>query len=829
MMSRDAPKISAKNQRLLADPPLQTLLIVPWVTLLIGAVSLVGYLSYRSSQRSIDTIAARFHHNISGQVEQRLDHYLETPKQVNRLNLQAIELGLLNVENPTTIARYFWHQMQIFPTLSYLSYGAANGEFIGIERLDENQQTLLINQVSRKTQLKKLYIYNANAQGERTNLIQTKPWNPQSEAWYSETATAKKAMWSSIFPWEDKPNVMSVTSNFPVFDRAQNITGILSIDLTLNQISAFLKELPTSKTSTIFIAEASGFLVGSSSDQPIYQINPTSHQAQRLPIQDSTDPIIKRIGQYLQKQHPHQPNLDWLLSQKEDYRAKIKLDRQPYYLNIETWRDDMGLTWLVFVVTPESAFMGELYKNIYVTLLMCLLAMGAALLLSVWMARSLTRPIIRLNQASQTIAAGDLEQPVQRLNWGSRELNQLANTFEFMRRSLIQAQRTLADYTKSLETRVSERTAELQASNSELVQALANLKTAQDYLVQSEKLAALGQLAASVAHEINTPLGAIHSSIESISSCLTQDLQKLPALLAALPSDQQTAFLQLLQQSMAIMPNLTVLSYSEKRTFRRELLQQLQQQSIANPEFIADILIDLGVYQSFPQFQALLQDEDSYEILNVIYNIASSHKSAITIAQATESASEFVRALKIYVHTDATPQRLPIQLLKSLENALTLYQNLLKRGITVVRDYPPNVPIIYGFANELQQVWTNLIHNAIQAMPTQGGKLTVTIVAIPAITTPARLIPHADRPEPDPSVDAVRVLIADNGHGIAPAIMSQIFDPFFTTKTAGEGCGLGLSIVQKIIERHQGTIDITSNERGTTVSVTLPICDIANL
>ncbi len=806
MLSRDAQK----NQRYFADPPLQTLLIVPWVTLLIGAVSLVGYISYRSGQRSIDTIAARFHHNISGQVEQRLDHYLETPKQINRLNLQAIEMGLLNVEDSPTIGRYFWHQMQIFPTLSYLSYGAANGEFIGIERLDKNQKTLVINQVSRKTQLKKLYIYNANARGDRTNLIQTKPWDPQSEAWYSETIAAKKAMWSSIFPWEDKPDVMSVTSNFPVFDRAQTITGILSIDLTLNQISAFLKELPTSKTSKIFIAETNGFLVGSSSNQPIYQIDPTSQKAKRLSIQDSTDPIIKQIGKYLQKQRPNQPNLDWLLGQKEDYRAKIKLEGQPYYLNIETWRDDMGLIWLVFVVTPESAFMGELYKNIYVTLLMCLLAMGIALLLSVWMARSLTQPIIRLNQASQTIAAGDLEQPVQHLNWGSRELNQLANTFEFMRRSLIQAQHALADYTKSLETRVAARTAELQTTNNELLQALANLQTAQDYLVQSEKLAALGQLAASVAHEINTPLGAIHSSIESISRCLTQDLQKLPALLHALPHEQQTAFLQLLQHSMAIMPSLAVLSYSEKRTLRRELFQQLQQQSIANPEFIADILIDLGVYHSYSQFQALLQDADSYEILNVIYNIASSHKSAMTIAQATASASEFVRALKIYVHTDATPHRLPVQLIESLENALTLYQNLLKRGITVVRNYPPDVPVIYGFANELQQVWTNLIQNAIQAMPAQAGTLTVTIS------------PPVDRPAP--SVNTVmRVLITDNGYGIAPEIMRKIFDPFFTTKTAGEGCGLGLSIVQKIIERHQGTIDITSSGQGTTVTVTLPI------
>ncbi|NJN86142.1 MAG: GHKL domain-containing protein [Leptolyngbyaceae cyanobacterium SL_7_1] len=131
---------------------------------------------------------------------------------------------------------------------------------------------------------------------------------------------------------------------------------------------------------------------------------------------------------------------------------------------------------------------------------------------------------------------------------------------------------------------------------------------------------------------------------------------------------------------------------------------------------------------------------------------------------------------------------------------MTIYHNSLKHGIEVIKHYEP-VPQILGYPDELNQVWTNLVHNAIQAMNNQG---TLTI----------RLFQQGE---------AVVVQFTDSGCGIPPEIQLKIFDPFFTTKPVGEGSGMGLSIVKRIIDRHQGDITLKSQQGHTTFSVSLPM------
>ena len=138
---------------------------------------------------------------------------------------------------------------------------------------------------------------------------------------------------------------------------------------------------------------------------------------------------------------------------------------------------------------------------------------------------------------------------------------------------------------------------------------------------------------------------------------------------------------------------------------------------------------------------------------------------------------------------------------EGIETVLTLYQNQIKQGVEVVRNYQAQLPAVLCYPDELNQVWTNLIHNALQAMDNQG---TLTIDAVQQDTS-------------------VLVKITDSGKGIPPEILPKIFEPFFTTKPAGEGSGLGLDIVKKIIEKHQGKIDVESVPGTTAFTVSLPI------
>ncbi|MEP0850060.1 MULTISPECIES: sensor histidine kinase [Cyanophyceae] len=140
------------------------------------------------------------------------------------------------------------------------------------------------------------------------------------------------------------------------------------------------------------------------------------------------------------------------------------------------------------------------------------------------------------------------------------------------------------------------------------------------------------------------------------------------------------------------------------------------------------------------------------------------------------------------------------QVTEGIDVVLTIYQNMLKQGIEVIKKYQ-QVPPILCYAEELNQVWTNLLHNAIQAMSNRG-RLEISV-----FEENRQLV----------------VQLTDSGSGIPPEIKERIFDPFFTTKPAGEGSGLGLDIVRKIVDKHQGKIDVSSQPGRTTFSVLLPI------
>lgn len=361
-----------------------------------------------------------------------------------------------------------------------------------------------------------------------------------------------------------------------------------------------------------------------------------------------------------------------------------------------------------------------------------------------------------------------------------------------------QAEKLLADYNRTLERQVAERTDELQQKNAELAQTLQELKTTQDELIQSEKMAALGQLVAGVAHEVNTPLGAIRSSVTHIADFLNHNLEKLPIFFKNLSIDHQGDFFALLE---AAAEQPTNLSSRDRRKFKRSIAHQLESADFEDADSLADTLVDLGVYEDLEAFLPLLNDPKHNEILDTAYQLASIKKSTQTISTATDRAAKIVFALKSYSRQAPTGEKIKTNIVDGIEMVLTIYHNQLKQGVEVIKTYDEELPTILGYPDELNQVWTNLIHNGIQAMDNKG---TLTIEA----TQQDQLI---------------RVNITDSGKGIPEEIQSKIFQPFFTTKPPGEGSGLGLDIVRKIVDKHQGLIDFDSTPGKTTFTVSLPI------
>lgn len=356
---------------------------------------------------------------------------------------------------------------------------------------------------------------------------------------------------------------------------------------------------------------------------------------------------------------------------------------------------------------------------------------------------------------------------------------------------LKQLNQALEEANHSLEERVAART-------QELTEALESLKSAQESLIQSEKMAALGQLVAGIAHEINTPMGAIRASIGSLMTASERSLEQLPHLLRTLSEDRIQDFYTLV--------NLTcqkreMLLTREERKARRELTATLEAQGLTEAETIAMQLVNIGITQAtVAPFLPLLQDPTGPQVLDAVQNLAIQRYSGDRIQLAVEKASKIVFALKSYAHQSETSQRSSSLVTEGIDLVLMIYHSSFKHGIEVIKQYEP-ISAILCYPDQLNQVWTNLIHNAIQAMQGEGS-LTIRVFQ---------------------QNNVVTAQFTDTGSGISPEIQTKIFDPFFTTKPIGEGSGMGLSIVGRIVEQHQGQITVNSQPGHTTFSVTLPI------
>ena len=350
--------------------------------------------------------------------------------------------------------------------------------------------------------------------------------------------------------------------------------------------------------------------------------------------------------------------------------------------------------------------------------------------------------------------------------------------------------RILEEANRTLEQKVTERTQELS-------DALTNLKATQEELIQSEKMAALGQLVANVAHEINSPLGAIQASADNTIQVLPAALTQLPQLLQQLDLQHQADFLKLLKRSLNSSEHITT---GEQRQYKQQLMGQLKDNGIEKARTLAGDLMSMGIYDNIDPFLPLFKHPAGKQSVPLARKLARLQRNNQNIANAVESASKIVFALKAYAHYDSSSEKQSVDLTENLETVLEIYRNQLREKIEVVRAYQP-LPSIWGYPDELIQVWTNLIQNAIQAMKGQG-KLEISIYQ---------------------EQSWVVVCITDSGCGIPAEIRAKIFEPFFTTKPIGEGSGLGLDIARKIVEKHQGRIEFESMPGRTTFSVWLPI------
>jgi signal transduction histidine kinase len=328
------------------------------------------------------------------------------------------------------------------------------------------------------------------------------------------------------------------------------------------------------------------------------------------------------------------------------------------------------------------------------------------------------------------------------------------------------------------------------------------LRQNEGLLRQTEKMAALGTLSAGLAHELNNPAAAVRRSAGQLRSAVTDWAQLTIDLASCSLPDEQQGIIESLRKRIesgnASGPELDPMAQSDRESAVQTWIEGL---GIAEPWELAPGLVAAGWDA---EELAKLQDSFAAETLTIVVRWLAAGCMAYSlldeIGLGTDRLSEIVKSVKAYSYLDQGPVQ-QVDLHQGLEDTLVILRHKMKEGIVVKREYAPDMPHIEAHGSELNQVWSNILDNAVDAM---GGKGEVII---------------RSRREGE----NVLVEIEDNGPGVPEEIQKRIFEPFFTTKPPGLGTGLGLHIAYTVVNNHGGRIDLSSAPGKTCFQVTLPI------
>ena len=328
-------------------------------------------------------------------------------------------------------------------------------------------------------------------------------------------------------------------------------------------------------------------------------------------------------------------------------------------------------------------------------------------------------------------------------------------------------------------------------------------------LRQSEKMASLGTLEAGVAHELNNPAAAVKRSADQLQTALDKWLSLANEVGKLALTIEQTHIVNDLRDEIARRKpagwNLDPLERSDRET---ELQEWLEERGVVDAWELTPNLVSVGWdVKSLERVCGNFNAEQLNAVTRWLDGGTAVYLLLDEVSKGAERISEIVKAVKTYSYLDQAPIQ-DVNVHEGLENTLVILKHKIKKGVTIKKEYALDLPRIEALGSELNQAWTNIMDNALDALADQleQGK--------PASLT---LRTHAND-------DQVVVEIEDNGPGIPKEIQNRIFDPFFTTKPPGVGTGLGLHITYNIIaHKHHGKIEVFSRPGSTCFQIALPI------
>ncbi len=461
--------------------PLRTILIVPFIVQIFVIGGITSYISFTNGQRAINELATQLSDTVNSRIELHVRNYLDIPHLIHQINSTSVDNGNLDVSEIAELETLFWEQVQVSESVGSIYFGNEQGDFVGIQEREtgETVSWFLDQSVSpvRETHL-------LNEQGQREELLDTQDYDPRQRPWYKSASDVGQPTWSSIYRFASQDYaILGITPAVPIYNDADQLQGVLAIDLPLAEISQFLRELEISENGEAFILERSGEIVASSVEEPPFTT--TEDGFERLQAVDSTNKLIQLTSTELVNQFGSLEEVD------QASQSVFELNGERHFVQITNLQDGRGLDWLVVIAIPESDFMSGINASTRFAIGVTFLALVLAGVIGWLTYRWLVRSLIQLNQAAKSFSEGQWDERV--VIERKDELGELATSFNTMAGQLQESFSTL------------------ETQNHEL-QRLDKLKD---------------EFLANTSHELRTPLNGIVGLAESMVEGATGELTSL--------------------------------------------------------------------------------------------------------------------------------------------------------------------------------------------------------------------------------------------------------------------------------------------------------------
>ena len=389
---------------------------------IIVAIGLTAWLSYRSGLSSAETLALRLTQEVSSRINDRINSFLELPHIFHEINVAVLDSGGANLGDFEGMRKLFWGEVSVTKSVPYLYYATSEGYFLGIDTSFGGEPVFkILDEASAPNRL----TYSMTAGGEPLEELKSSEYEPRERPWYKAAVAAGKPTWSPIYVFSAFP-VLGISPVRPVYDRFGNLEGVLGIDLTLSEISDFLGSLEISPNGEAFIVQRDGKLVAASTgEQPFAEADGAQ---QPLDAAESQNLLVRLTVKHMLERY----NGDFKnIAEGED--IEFKEDGETYYARIDIISDERGLDWINVVVVPSRVFLGPVLANLRYTALFGAIVLVLATVLGFLLSSWIIRPIFTVTDVAAKIedSVWDLE-PLHVVVERTDELGQLARVFEKM-------------------------------------------------------------------------------------------------------------------------------------------------------------------------------------------------------------------------------------------------------------------------------------------------------------------------------------------------------------------------------------------------------------